>query len=94
MNRRSFAKLVFSDLFQHQMCRIWGVAVLAAALAESRIGQARLPACRVSWAKQAPSWRGVVGAPEDALTTAWHDSLESFRNHVMIVRLEVVKLLI
>ena len=51
------------------------IAVLAAA--ESRTGQARLPACRVSWAKQAPSWRGVVGTPEEALTTTWHDSMES-----------------
>ena len=57
----------------------WGCssrfAVLAAA--ESRTGQARLPTCRVSWAKQVPSWREVVGTPEEALTTTWHDSMES-----------------
>ena len=45
------------------------LAVLAAA--ESRAGHARLPVCRVSWAKQAPSLRGVVGTPEEALTTTW-----------------------
>ena len=52
------------------------LAVFAAA--ESRSDQARLPACRVSWANQAPSLRGVVGTPDEALTTTWHDSLESF----------------
>ena len=52
-------------------------AVLAAA--ESRTGQARLPVCRVSGAKQTPSWRGAVGTPEEALTTTRQGSLESIR---------------
>ena len=49
----------------------------AGAAAESRADHARLPVCRVSWAKQTPSQRGVVGTPDEALTTTWHDSLES-----------------
>ena len=51
----------------------------AGAAAESRADHARLPVCRVSWAKQTPSQRGVVGTPDEALTTTWHDSLESIR---------------
>ena len=59
--------------------RAVGGCVLAVAAAESRTGQARLPVCRVSGAKQTPSWRGVVGTPEEALTTTRQDSLESIR---------------
>ena len=53
------------------------VLAAAVAAAESRADHARLPVCRVSWAKQTPSQRGVVGTPDEALTTTWHDSLES-----------------
>ena len=56
--------------------RAVAICLLLAAVAGSHLdaSEPRWTACRVSWAKQAPSWRGGMGTPEEALTMPCHGS--------------------